>query len=414
MSTIQPLALVPRDGLFCKDGRGWYTTALGRAHGTGWPWPSTLLGALRSAWGRDLEERLGRPLTAAEWREGTREVALHRSLALRRPLGVPWASEHRVWPAPADALKLKDREQLLRLRPAPRHLAGPKTLGRDDDPAREALWLATVDDPGKPERVEAWWGEGHFTAWLAGEEVPASAGGRRFSLPRRLQSHVMIRAEQLTAEDGYLFSHEVLETLEGSRDRGEQGAEEDGGGEGQGEIPPAEWAIGVEVSLPEPLPPRPGRLGADGRLVGIESLPEALFEPPARLLETFARGSSGLRLVVVTPASFAGGWLPDGLERRGEEIRGRLPGVEAELILRAALVPRPLHVSGWDMAAGAPKPVSRLVAPGAVYFFERADGGGFGRAEARALWLAAVGSRAEEGYGRVVPGTWNTDQERSC
>ena len=169
----------------------------------------------------------------------------------------------------------------------------------------------------------------------------------------------------------------------------------------------------METSLPDRLALRLGRLGADGRLVGIESLPEALLAPPARLLETFARGSTGLRLVVVTPASFAEGWLPDGLERRGEEIRGRLPGVEGELVLRAALVPRPLHVSGWDMVAGAAKPVSRLVAPGAVYFLERADGGRFGEAEARALWLAAVGSRTEEGYGRVVPGTWNTDQGRS-
>ncbi len=408
MSTSRSLALIPRDGVFCKDGRGWYTTALGRAHGTEWPWPSTVLGALRSAWGRGLEERQGRRLERDAWLERTREITLGPSLALRRPLGAGWAPEHRVWPAPADALKVKDRERLLRLQPGPRDPAGPKTLGRDDDPAREGLWLAMVDEEGKPERLEPWWGEEHFAAWLAGAEVPARAGGRRFSLPRRLQSHVMIRDEQLTAEDGYLFSHDVLETLEGVRDR-DPGAMPWGGDA----PPPAEWAIGVQVRLPDPSIPRRGRLGADGRLVGIEDLPPALFEPPDKFLEGFRGGSAGLRLVVVTPASFAQGWLPDGLERHGEEIRGRLPGVEAELVLRAAIVPRPLHVSGWDMVAGAPKPVSRLVAPGAVYFFERTDGGRFGEAEARALWLAAVGSRTEEGYGHVVPGVWNPNQKRS-
>jgi CRISPR-associated protein Cmr3 len=77
------------------------------------------------------------------------------------------------------------------------------------------------------------------------------------------------------------------------------------------------------------------------------------------------------------------------------------------VVLRAAVVPRPLHVSGWDMAARAPKPTSRMVPPGAVYFFERVDGQPFGEAEARALWLAAIGARTDEGFGRVVPGTWN-------
>jgi CRISPR-associated protein Cmr3 len=77
------------------------------------------------------------------------------------------------------------------------------------------------------------------------------------------------------------------------------------------------------------------------------------------------------------------------------------------VILRAAFVPRPIHVSGWDMAAGAPKPTSRMVAPGAVYFFERADGEPFGEADARSLWLAALGTRTEEGFGRVAPGVWS-------
>ena len=37
-------ALLPRDGLFCKDGRGWNTSSVGRSHGHPWPPPSTLRG----------------------------------------------------------------------------------------------------------------------------------------------------------------------------------------------------------------------------------------------------------------------------------------------------------------------------------------------------------------------------------
>jgi CRISPR-associated protein Cmr3 len=53
------------------------------------------------------------------------------------------------------------------------------------------------------------------------------------------------------------------------------------------------------------------------------------------------------------------------------------------------------------------------VPPGAVYFFERTDGKPFGEAEARALWLASLGSRSSEGYGRVVPGVWNPERSKS-
>jgi CRISPR-associated protein Cmr3 len=400
MSTSRRLALVPRDGFFCKDGRGWYTTGLGRGHGTTWPWPSTVLGALRSAWGRGLEQRVGRRLDGEDWRERTREIALGASLALRRPLGTDWAPAHRVWPAPADARKLKGRAHLVALRPRPPDPGKPRTLGRDDDPAREALWHAIAEEEAeKPEELEPWWGEEQLVAWLAGEELPAEPGDGRFRLPRRLQTHVTIRPERLTAEEGRLFAHDVVETLESPPlDKQEPGAE---------------WAIGVEVVLPDPSLPGRGRLGADGRLVGIEPLTERLFEPPTRLLAAFGRGSSGIRLVVVTPACFADGWLPDGLKRDDEVIRGHLPGIEAELVLRAAIVNRPIHVSGWDMAANRPKSVSRMVPSGSVYFLARNDGGRFGEVEARALWLAALGSRTEEGYGRVVPGVWDSEPRRS-
>jgi CRISPR-associated protein Cmr3 len=117
--------------------------------------------------------------------------------------------------------------------------------------------------------------------------------------------------------------------------------------------------------------------------------------------------SPGLRVVAVTPLCFENGSVPDGFAANGNEYRGRLPNLDAELVLRAAFVPRRIHVSGWDMAAGAPKPASRMVAPGAVYFFQRTDGKPFGEADARSLWLAALGGRTEEGFGRVVPGVWN-------
>ncbi len=137
---------------------------------------------------------------------------------------------------------------------------------------------------------------------------------------------------------------------------------------------------------------------------------------PIVLAEAFENKPRGLRLIVTSPALFAGRWLPDGFTPRADTtFRGKLEGIDGEVILRAAFVPRPLHVSGWGMtrssdnpkSGGAPKPTRRLVAPGAVYFFDRGEGNSFSRADAEALWLRRIGLCTDEGFGRVVPGIWN-------
>ncbi|HXF54791.1 MAG TPA: type III-B CRISPR module-associated Cmr3 family protein [Hyphomicrobiaceae bacterium] len=382
MSTSTCLALVPRDGFFCKDGRGWHTSASGRGHGLDWPWPSTILGALRTAWGRSDETRSGAVFDAYTWRTRTADIRLGRTLVLRRPVGAAWAIAHTLWPVPADAVWLDERKSVHRLEPRPAKI---ETLGRDDDDARESLMRPVLDDAGKPRPPPRWWSCKAFAAWLAGESVAAEQDHAAFHSVRRFQAHVRIRPDEVTAEEGVLFSHDVLETLD--RD--------------------AEWAIGVEAVIPQEDLSAVATLGSDSRLARIEPLPHALFEPSEEVVNAFRTPSAGLRLAAVTPLCFERGWLPDGLERNGEEYRGRLQGAGSELVLRAAFVPRPVRISGWDMAAGVPKPTSRMVPPGAVYFFERADGQPFTEDDASAFWLAAVGTRTDEGYGRVVPGIWN-------
>lgn len=379
------LALVPRDGIFCKDGRGWHTSTLGRGHGLDWPWPSTVLGALRTASGRVAEGRAGRRFEPDDWRTHTADITLARTLVLRRPTGSSWTDPawsiaHRIWPAPADAQRLADREHLHRLDPVPPPL---RTLGRDDDEAREALWVPLLPDKAKPMQEPRWWSEARLAAWLSGAAVPACDSANAFEPRRRLQTHVEIRPGTRTVEDEALYSHDVVETLERR----------------------AEWALGVEVMLPGDRP-TVATLGSDARLARVEALSAPVFEPPPAVLEAFRGGSPGLRLVVVTPAGFTRGWLPDGLERRGGELRGQLRGLDAELVLRAAMVPRPIHVSGWDLATRSPKPTTSMVPPGAVYFFERADRGLFKESDARVLWLTAIGDRTADGFGRAVPGVW--------
>lgn len=376
-TTTMHLALLPRDGFFAKDGRGWHTSASGRGHGLDWPWPSTVLGALRSLWGRGEETRNGTTFTPDDWRSRTQPIRLGRTLVLRRKHGAAWRVEDATWPVPLDALWLEGCQEVHRLDPvAP---IAP-TLGRDDDEAREALWRPVPDDAQKPLAAPRWWSSEEFTTWLAGESVGVRS--KPLATARRVQVHVGIRPEELTSDDGVLFSHDVVETLDRS----------------------GEWALGVEVALPAGELSTVATLGSDSRLARVESLPPTLFEPPSRVLEAFRSSSPGLRIVAVSPICFEAGWLPDGFVNNNGEHRGRLAGFD--VILRAAFVPRPIHVSGWDMAKGEPKPTSRMVPPGAVYFFEGADGQPFEEAEAKSLWLAALGTRTGEGFGRIVPGVW--------
>jgi hypothetical protein len=59
------------------------------------------------------------------------------------------------------------------------------------------------------------------------------------------------------------------------------------------------------------------------------------------------------------------------------------------------------------MAKSQPKRTTRLVPPGAVYYFVKADNGNFTANDAKQLWFAALGDRVAEGFGRFVPGIWH-------
>lgn len=395
------MAMAPREGFFCNDGRGWQSQWSGRGNALEWPWPTTLAGALRSAWGRAEEMRRGRAFSPDEWRDFATRVSLGVALPLRRSWmdGAPpvWSVEHRAWPTPADALAVADAgmQDLVALRPRPIEAAfgeGAGVIGVDPEPTTDALWLAvpTLSRQGKPRRQPRWWSDARFRAWLLDKAIPAEAPEHAFDLPRRLQMHVRIDPRRATAAEHFLFAHDVVETIEYARRRH------------------SEWAIAVEAEVPGG-PPEIVRLGSDGRLARAEELYEGLFAPPEELLSAFEAGVDGLRLIAVTPLAFADGWIPDGLAAAEGAFVGEVVPGAGPWVLRAAIVGRPLHVSGWDMVGRGPKATIRAVPAGSVYFFQRADGRPFTRADAECLWLRPVGRHTQDGFGRVVPGVWRLD-----
>lgn len=379
MTITAHLAFYSRDGFFCKDGRGWYGAGGGSGHGLAWPWPSTVRGAIRTLWGRANETIVGQQ----GWLAATSSIALGPTLAMWRERG--GNALERRWPVPADVEYVRHPDgtpsDVRYLNPAPCPVA---TLGRDDDPARECLWIAPASDRGKPGPRPRWWSESELIAWLAGSSVPAEPAVAADRPARRRVTRAAIVPTTQTVVDGALFSHDVVETVE----------------------PDGEWAIAARVTVPDARFATTATLGSDRRLARVVEIEPAAFDLPPSLAAASTDDVPGLRLLVVTPTIFARGWLPDGLAADGDVYRGRLAGIAPEVVLRAVIAPRPVAISGWDMAANAPRATNLAVAPGSVYFLQRADGGRFTADDVRDLWLAALGCRTEDGFGRVVAAAW--------
>jgi CRISPR-associated protein Cmr3 len=101
-------------------------------------------------------------------------------------------------------------------------------------------------------------------------------------------------------------------------------------------------------------------LGGESRAAHYCVLPTD-SEPPAI---PQAGPTTRLKLVLLTPAWFNGGWQPvDG-------NWSRWFGGQRNLRLVAAAVGRPLHIGGWDVARKGHKPMRACVPAGSVYYFE--------------------------------------------
>lgn len=404
---IRHLAIEPRDGLFLKDGRGWFSNASGNGRSLVWPMPSTIRGALRAGYGRGFEISNGQPLDPAGWETHTRDLTVDTMLALRRVLTNPaaeWAPDHRMWPVPADAYYVADSAATGLLQAQRYALRAPKTetMGRNsisdlDQLARENLWRAHSSTKTKHASRPGWWTNDAFVKWLCGEPLAAESGIS--NLPVNLRMHVGIDAATFTNQQSLLYATETVEFVQsGSASETHQ------------------WAIGVRLAVSDDQRPiaAPLTVGGKRMLAGAHVISSAVFEIPQQVDTAFEKGSPGLALIVVAPTEFERGWLPDGLASSDGVFRGEVLHGRGEWILRSAIISRPMHASGWDMSAvsdhgrhGRPKRTSRLVPPGSVYFFVKASGQPFDAADARALWLCRLGQRRDDGFGCAVPGIWN-------
>ncbi len=377
-------ALSARDGLFFKDGRGWYTSDVGRSHALPWPLPPTLRAALRAAAGREWMEQQNSPLSPEEWESQTQNLKLERVVALRRPPGeTSYAQQHRLWPAPADAFYDGEHVKPLKLRAA---LHASASLASYDDIALDSLlWPEICERNKKPDEPKMFWSDASMMAWLRGEELQTR---QAYSPELRDNIHVTIDAQTQAAAASLMFSSQVIEPMDSER---------------------YEWAIGLLGRHPEHLclDSRALLLGGRRRPALKQSIDRDLFDAPKSLPDQ----SKGMRWILATPAEFQQGMIPDGFE----PVEGRYQGrcFDMDLILRAALVPRPVYLSTWDMVKRAPRKTRSLAPAGSVYYVEQKSGQAFAKEDFEKIWLQSIGMGREEGLGLVLPGVWEGEGNKT-
>lgn len=108
------------------------------------------------------------------------------------------------------------------------------------------------------------------------------------------------------------------------------------------------------------------RLGGDGKLSAISAMQAADENQFIGQLKDKVHNTGKLKLVLLTPAIFENGWLPDGLDPASGE--GSINGLKVKL--SGANTGRYQSVGGWDVAKNCPKPTRRAVPAGSVYWID--------------------------------------------
>ncbi len=123
----------------------------------------------------------------------------------------------------------------------------------------------------------------------------------------------------------------------------------------------------VDVECGDYCFPKEGflKLGGEGRLArvkAIDGVPAFLKNEVMNEIKEKIDKTGYFKLVLITPAFFKDGWKPDL----------KSLGINAEMI--TASIGKPVSIGGWDMAEGYPKPMSKAVPAGSVYYFKLLDG----------------------------------------
>ncbi len=396
--------ITPKSPLIFRDGKP-FGTEDNIADTLPFPLPSTLAGALRTAWAES--ENLD--YTKAE------DIAKIKKKAVYGPMLT--CTENSVttllFPAPADSICLNDGEsgnKIYRLKPENIDDATETMEEGTDLPDGLLPVFLSNDNKGKPAKDSPkFWHFDNMLDWLKDDsvcELSAKDQGIQ-NLPIETRTHVSIDATTHTAKPGHLFQTAGLDfsrqrktRLTHKKEWGWEAAE-----------------YGIACAFQEEIPDDYRTIGGESRLGHIQKNEKLIPECPQELSATLATAKY-FRLILVTPAIFKKGYLPDWLDET--TMQGTFRNMK--LKLKAVSVPRWQAGISWDMAATGEKhnskkgkgmrSLKRLAPAGTVYWFEK-ESGSF---DAQGFWLTSISdehSHEQDGYGLTLPGIWTNPENTS-
>ncbi|MBS3967039.1 MAG: type III-B CRISPR module-associated protein Cmr3 [Truepera sp.] len=360
------MLIEPRDPLVVRDGRPFSSSPGARALSLPFPLPQTLAGAIRTRIG--LAQGLSFPEAAVQ----VRQIGIQGPLLAERH-DDNWRL---MVPAPADCVLLAEGDKPHRYRLLPLSLgAGVRTnLPEGLNP----VGIPRPSSKSKPLAVPRFWGWSAFEEWLL--EPPARSEHDREHLGHdgpvgEVRTHLKLDPATQTAEEGFLFQTSGLEF-----------SRKIGGGSRR--LALALWVEGA----PSGVYP----LGGERRLAIWWEQTPAKPEPPLGLL-AHLKLHRAARVIFLTPAVFAAGYLPKERSLHGAKVE-------------AVALGRVVTASGWDLEHHHPKPSRRLVPAGSTYFVRFP---GWNEAEVetwlKEVWMQNLSNAPQDrldGYGLAVVGSW--------
>jgi CRISPR-associated protein Cmr3 len=394
------LQLTPHDPLIARDGRPFGAGQGNRMRGLPWPLPSVVAGSFRTAlvkatpgldFSGDMPERLLKIAVAGVF-------PVHAGqLYLAAPNDCAWDDKtekvHRVQPIQLQAgegVDFPDAAQGIM-------------------PVRLTAEQATEDFKAK--NPPEWWPLSKYQEWLtsSAKQYPSDwFSPEFFSSPRQaMRDHVALDAGRGAAAEGNIFATANLHVTHMPR----FGVKLD-----DDKIPFSdrfvEVTLSARVTIPDDEPALKldnkfklwHPLGGERRLVHWKPCQQTVtgWDCPQSIRDALAN-TSHVRMILATPAIFAGGWKPGWLN---DQLEGTPPGCAVKLKLVGVSNSRWKAVSGWDLVKRDPKAIRRMVPAGSVYFFTCERGAAAKLAD---LWLKPISDddRARrDGFGLALWGTW--------
>jgi len=372
---------IPKAPLMFRDSRPFGANE--HAETLGFPLPSTLAGALRTMYGdennfdyvKDVEKLLKETVTGPLF---TRTSTKTNNTEL-------------LFPAPADSVvfdQVNGTACVSRL--TPQVIAASEGVDLPDNLQPVGLKTSNQDKPTKnPPRF---WLKDKLVDWLiddSSDQIEAGDLGER-AIPIETRTHIAIDKTTLAAENGKLFQTACL-------DFGEQYIEEGNQKNWNG------FSYGLLATSTLDISKAYRKLGGESRLAYVER-DDALWPTCPEKLQSVLTNVKNFRLQFVTPAIFGEGWKPAWLD---DNLTGKIPETNIDVILKAIALPRWQAVSGWDMQKQnhGQRPTRRMVPAGAVYWFEIRNNF---KTDISKLWMKCItDERKSDGFGLVVPGVWN-------